>query len=61
MFESEIMQIVSFFLVISGVLCVNNALYYDLSWGFDNNTIYWPNAKTFNFTKKIAGYNKKFW
>ncbi|XP_045460557.1 kynurenine formamidase-like [Harmonia axyridis] len=33
----------------------------DLTWDFEEKSIYWPGALQFNFTKKIASSRRGFW
>lgn len=44
---------------------IQTSNYVDLTWGFDNNTLYWPDQVPFSFIKKTEGYkiykNETYW
>lgn len=50
----EVIKLTAFFVFISMVNCDFGEIL-DLSWPYDNHTIFWPGVKPFGYTKKHEG------
>lgn len=64
MFTTQKYALILYYLIINylieSVFCISKPM--DLTWSFENNTIYWSGVQNFVFTKKLATTTEKgFW